>query len=717
MKMILARSGFGNLRLAALLTLVGALMGGEVALGAPQYAVTCDFCHRMPPLDSANALRDARTGAVRGNHQGHAGAGAASCVKCHDGAAANYGSTHRNKAIEMRGNINDSPGQASYSRAFFNQTSVPPDPLGSCFNVNCHFESPSAPWGSAAFVAPADCSRCHAAAPASGNHPLAGSKHASYYGTGTASCQKCHPDHLAEARPFAHATSAGHRGISVRFTTAPNTGGSYSGDGLGFLPSQGKASFGSCAGLYCHSNGAGGAPNVTPSWGASLDCRGCHNSTAASGAVMASGKHQAHLDNAATLGANYSCAACHAATVSADTVLTGVARHVNGFADYSGSKAGKSYNPATGACSTVYCHSDGKGAYRNMALSGWKSSASLECWGCHGADAAPAFSSAAGEPNYANAGPGKLRANSHRAHVSAAGDCVSCHAGSVDGLGRLTGSGHTNGAIDVALSAGAGPAASWSAQSATCSGIACHSDGTSVATGQPAVGSMVWGGSLGCGSCHGNPPAYPSGAPKANSHAAHGFSCDKCHAGTTGEGGSMAGVSRHGNLAYDVVAGAGESFSYTFAASGGSCSDISCHQGGAATWGAVANHEATLGSGYILMGLNNSDHGDDSFGIEKECSQCHYANLATQHLRKCSLCHGGGNPRAMLGGPWNGTCQQGGCHPTFHNEMAPDHNGVYGNSSSACGECHDESTGDWPGSGDNCNRCHDPARTAASVGD
>jgi predicted CxxxxCH...CXXCH cytochrome family protein len=486
------RLGFGNYQAVTVVcsTLL-MLLGATVAQAAPQYVITCDFCHRMPPLDSPSGTRDDDTGAVKGNHQGHAGGSAASCTKCHGDAALGYTTYHRNKAIEIQGNINNSPASGGYSRAFVNQTSVPPDPLGFCSNVNCHFESATAPWGSPRFAAPADCSSCHQMAPTTGSHPVPGSKHGSYYGTGAGSCLKCHPDHAGAVQPFAHATSVAQRGIALSFTTFPNSGGSYSGDGKNFLPSQHKTGYGTCSNLYCHSNGAGGAPNLVPTWGARLDCTGCH-----------------------------------------------------GF-----------------------------------------------------------------------------------------------------------------------------------------------------------------------------PPAYPNGQPKANSHLSHSFSCNVCHAQTTADGTTVSDPSRHVNHAVEVAPGPGVSFSYVSGSPGGFCGNVSCHGGASAAWGSSGGHDAQLGSGDILMfaGVDNTDH-RGNFSIGQNCTLCHYASLVAQHGNNCSLCHSGANPAGSLVGTWNKTCQQGACHPTMHAAMTSDHFGMYWGSSRSCDLCHDQ-VGGFPGSGDNCSRCHSPAFTAAAVGD
>ena len=78
------RLGWSNTRVAACLITLGiALFTGATVQAAPQYDLNCSDCHHMPPLDSANGTRDPYTGAVKGNHQSHAGATAVSCAKCH----------------------------------------------------------------------------------------------------------------------------------------------------------------------------------------------------------------------------------------------------------------------------------------------------------------------------------------------------------------------------------------------------------------------------------------------------------------------------------------------------------------------------------------------------------------------------------------------------------------------------------------------------------
>lgn len=680
-------------------TVIFALILGSAALGrgtaqaAPQYSYGCDYCHQMPPLDATTVEKDADNGAVPGNHQRHASQGRTSCAKCHGTQVGSYLTDHRNGMIELSDSLN-------YSRkpvgGFLNQTSVPPVPLGYCATAYCHTNgkgegkvTPS--WASPPFNAPADCSQCHDVAPNTGSHPVAGSKHAGYFGTDTGSCGKCHADHAAAAKPFAHATSAGQRGIEVRFAG----GGSFTGT--------------QCTNLYCHSNGKG--TYAPPTWGGSLDCSGCHGTATSTGQAQLSGKHQNHVNNAAFLGTNYGCVECHALTVSGNSTIADRTRHDNGTIDVAGSRVG---SVSAGTCSTSYCHSDGKGTQKTVL---WTQAQSLDCTGCHGSDGTPAFASVAGEPNYASAGAGLPRANTHHAHVGAASDCSKCHFATTDGSGKLTGASHTNGAIDVTFNAAvAGASANYNTTTRTCSSVACHSDGTSVATGVAAGGTAVWGTTGGgCSACHGYPPAYPNNAPKANSHPAHAYGCNTCHAGTTADGSTISNPTLHGNGVYNLAPGSGITFSYVFAASGGRCTNVSCHGGVDATWGSSAQgHLATLGSGAILMGFTDAqyDHPTDLAPVE-DCTLCHYANLQTQHAGKCQVCHAGSNPAGNLGAAWNGTCQQGACHPTFHTAMTAEHNGVYNGSSSSCDACHGTDIGGVV----DCRICHDPVFSANSVGD
>lgn len=591
------RLGYAKARLiACLITLGVALFSSATAQAAPQYNLTCVDCHHMPPLDSAGA-RDPATGRVKGNHESHAGATAASCAKCHGNGILTYGSGHRNKLIEVQVNINSSPAVGTYSRVFVNQTSVPPNPLGNCSNVNCHFESPSPQWGNANFVAPTDCSQCHLMAPSTGNHPITGSKHGVYYGTGAGSCQKCHPDHTAEALPFSHATSAANRGIVVHFTASPNSGGTYSGNGLNFLPSQNKTTYGNCSNLYCHSNGNSGAPNTLATWGSTLpaDCTGCHDGNASAVSILGSGTHAKHINNAAyvsgpNLGTNYECARCHSTTVSVgnDRAVTTIANHVDGTKTVAFNNGGTF---GGNACSATLCHAAGKASAPQPAAPVW-GGAALDCKGCHG------VGGSFGEPSYASGGVAADLANSHSAeHMAGPANCVNCHANTTaDGVSIKSGSTvHADGSINVNISAAydlGGASYNATIGIKSCSSTYCHSNGNS---GLP-LQTARWGGSMpaNCSGCHGGDASVTPASSVLDTykHRAHmnnytslgrgnNLKCAECHAKTVSLASNQAisNAANHVNTFKDYSGAKAGSYA------GGAtkvCSNVYCHSSGQA---------------------------------------------------------------------------------------------------------------------------------------
>lgn len=119
----------------------------------------------------------------------------------------------------------------------------------------------------------------------------------------------------------------------------------------------------------------------------------------------------------------------------------------------------------------------------------------------------------------------------------------------------------------------------------TCSGIYCHSDGTSVSTEiVPAFLTPAWTspGPLACNSCHGYPPAYEQDQPKSNEHFKHGHNthpCSDCHYLTTSDGSTITDITKHVNGQYDVNPDptVGNAFVYTWAKSGGTCNNVACH--------------------------------------------------------------------------------------------------------------------------------------------
>src|SRR6185369_9675797 len=153
----------------------------------------------------------------------------------------------------------------------------------------------------------------------------------------------------------------------------------------------------------------------------------------------------------------------------------------------------------------------------------------------------------------------------------------------------------------------------------TCTGLYCHSDGTSVTTGIiPAKTTSAWGsGALACSGCHGNPPAYPSGAPKKNNHGIHAaYSCNKCHYNTTSDGTTITNTANHVNKSYNIDAAAG------------ACSAISCHGTTNAQWGSTSClgcHSVAQGN-RVAVGAQFSANSHHIQGTvtDAKCYQCHW---------------------------------------------------------------------------------------------
>ncbi|WP_298272310.1 CxxxxCH/CxxCH domain-containing protein [Geobacter sp.] len=475
-----------------------------VPQGASEAAIQCYDCHgsRSPvdyrPVDAP--FRNVSSGGMVGSHRTHMEAAAtpSACARCHPGSSS-YTPSHRDGKIKLSANINTSPLAATYRNQSSAFLQTPNSSPGTCSNVNCHFEAETPAWGTAPLAAPGGCATCHGAAPNDGNHPAAsgpGKKHGDYLGTGTGSCGFCHTDHTTEPAPFGHATTAGRRSLTVRFTKAPNSGGTYSGTVTypSYLPSQSTTRNGTCSDLYCHSDGRGGAPFITALWSDSgtMKCYSCHrgqtsDSTEANctsvGGVWDSGKSKCtpYL-NMSSNGHNklvgshwirkYPCYYCHSATTDAAGNIIDTTKHVNGTKDVKMApqwnivgRDEASYDPATKVCSNVYCHSDGTTDPETVRAFPWTAS-KAGCNDCHGHPRGacsntgchdgrmengkewtlPARFGTLGSyafppgqewmeamPMFANQGAGTPRANSHPRHSETNFTCDNCHAATVIG--------------------------------------------------------------------------------------------------------------------------------------------------------------------------------------------------------------------------------------------------------------------------------------------
>ncbi|HBA72483.1 MAG: hypothetical protein A2X85_15955 [Geobacteraceae bacterium GWF2_54_21] len=579
------------------------------------------YCHGMPPRDAArkaNPHFDSRSSAFLGNHAKHLPAAptVANCNVCHTPVAAtNFG--HQNSVINMANSLkgySSATLRAKYDKGvFFNQTSIPNLTNARCSNASCHFEKQTPLWGSAAYVAPADCAACHGAPPAGTTAAPAGGlagSHARHnlYFPGTTNCQKCHANNVT----FTHATSAG-RALKVQgFLRDPlNTleaSATYTGAAINYLPSKsGSQVFGTCNNLYCHSSGqsatgaGAGTAVTTPAWGgAALNCGSCHQNMGPAVNAAATGKHAKHAQTAGIV-----CSVCHGASYTSTSVPTGAGTtHVNksinlawtGLAatpatTYSKTNTFSAGSAAYGSCSNTYCHSTVQNAttganttvtYRTVS---WAAATTLTCASCH-----------------VNMATDVTGTGSHRIHTLATGanlDCVRCHLGYTKTT--TTTATHVNrqielGAAGLTYSQGSGAAHPAANGFGTCSASACHGSAT-----------VTWGGTLWsttdqCGKCHSSStagavtattPFYATSFPvkvtantdpKVGAHTAHiagtdsisaTMVCTTCHGTVTLNSAThMAGST---SFAWSTLATKNGALTPAYSATTGVCSNVYCH--------------------------------------------------------------------------------------------------------------------------------------------
>jgi len=661
-----------KLHLCLFIVIVGCLL--TISVKNVEASIQCYDCHgtSIPvdfrPLDAAT--RDEDSGGFQGNHRTHIAAPATptNCAVCHPGSSS-YTPSHRDGDITLSSRLNNSPLTTLYRNftSAWRQTSSPI--LGSCSNVNCHFETLTPAWGDPPFSTTSQCNKCHGGAVAlSATHAVH-----QRYSTGLmgkfssyAACASCHVNY-ASPPSFSHATSAGKRPITVSV-------GNYNSGSLTYLPSQNHGAFGSCADLYCHSPGNRGTTPFTPpiqaaTWEENLrtDCSGCHKGNYTSFRKMSSGSHAKHV----FLFNRIDCVKCHSGTVNKGLSLKDLSYHVNGAVDisynnsstavngtYNGSVSPVSKTPGTpyGTCTNVYCHSNGQnngGTGITYTQPTWGNSATGRCGQCHEVLASHNFSG------------NEISSGSHSPHLSYnsmtasnAVKCTQCHnwngqpfnPSCTDQCHSSISSKHVNHQIDIMIPSHFGPNARYDGAFtpgngySTCTAVYCHSNGTSVTTGSvPGAVSPSWGsGAMQCNGCHGNKtfpdyrralPLYTSNRPttKANSHLAHGIrelTCSQCHFGVTTDNTSIASKTLHVNRLYNVLKDNSVSFTYTFKTNGSTCASISCHGNTGATWGSAACldcHAVAQGARAAVTGqfASNSHHVQGTI-TNAHCYQCHW---------------------------------------------------------------------------------------------
>ena len=541
---------------------------------------SCTACHGDPPVDESTLVSiEPGTGSVTaGAHARHAITELFPCNYCHSGSVGG-GPTHIDSfRITMGfslfggsylGGTYDGQTTAIYDSSEVN-TSVSNSGSMTCSNIYCHsnVQSVNGTAGPDTYASPmwnalsVACDSCHGQAAESDGQPDSGShsKHAgSNVGEQNYDCSACHSNggdvsenHADNILNLDLANTYGSSAVYSQDDHAPGTGG-----------------YGTCSNVDCHYG------TVTPVWGSALpnaaDCSDCHGSvkgTLTGHGEMTNGKHQQHIANVDTGLATFDCGRCHSETVTTgdNKTITGV-RHANLSKDVYYDTLNPSASVNT--CTTVYCHSDGKGGYNDQVLAtAWESGEAIGCDGCHGDT-----SSHSGEPDYANTGPGTEYANDHDTH-SETSICFYCHfMTTMDGVSIVAGSEkHINRAKEVEVhpifngqcsdtsfynefdcQANGGTwtpqVFSYDDQTKTCSNVICH------------PGSVQWGDDPAnvtavCGVCHETPPLNSVGQPHTihfgignegyipdvygehnvgATETSYGFYCGFCHPWSTEE--------------------------------------------------------------------------------------------------------------------------------------------------------------------------------------
>lgn len=489
----------------------------------------CGSCHGYPPVDTDSLVwaPPGPTGStVAGSHATHATEQGYLCGSCHNGAAGS-GPTHASGQVSlgfslfegaMTGGSYDGQAAVTYESTEPG-TTITNNGSTTCSNVYCHGQlADGTVWGGGADVTPewggtVNCLSCHGGA---GLTTGLAANHGTHTDADTYvfDCERCHSD-----------TVEGSQTIKDRTVHADGVKDvAFAGNG------EHDAGTGTCSSTDCHSDGTGGAPNTPVSWGddGPLGCVGCHDGRTHDATEIGTNGH------ARLVGSDwvreYPCQFCHAATTDVAGEIVDYAKHVNGAVDVvmpeEWSIPGSpdpSYDPETGVCSNVYCHSDGTTVTPNVRDFAWDEGRT-SCNSCHGHPTGACEEChddgrtgwAAGEewkaamPMYPNGGPGSDLANTHERHLATDFTCDDCHAltiengsctdchvdaipgGSMDELNHINADYHVNHTKDVQFLEGG----SYDPVTKTCSNTACH-------TGS----APTWGDSVNdavvCFSCHG----------------------------------------------------------------------------------------------------------------------------------------------------------------------------------------------------------------------
>jgi predicted CxxxxCH...CXXCH cytochrome family protein len=728
--------------------------------GAPGKAPLTGGTNQAPNWDGVNQNAcgnchgtTAAAPPTMGSHQKHAGAATGysqSCDYCHPAIDISHVQGSVRWALQTANPLVG--GAATYRDQASGATGelAPSDAYGQCANLYCHGNG-TPTWGASL---PADCTGCH------GNDefsaaPMQKNAHKAHVFNRSASfdhfdfkCQECHNGTVdATNRGVTNRTLHVNGSRDISWGATATKAGIQGYDGTGS----------SCATTYCHSNGRGGAPYVTPaSWSTVADategtftCNSCHGGFAGQANPMSTDRHTNHITTnpaGAVLHKGIACDKCHDMTVGPDgqSIDHADGLHINKsfnvtfakFANRSGN-----YLSGTRTCQNTYCH--------GRSNPSWNTATVTACGACHRASNTTnqGLSSAHRKhyntttlPNsYTNEG----WTNVNRSASANVFMCGTCHA--VDpAVSHVNGPAMINGAAaEVIINlpftipparqypAGGVPVvtrgttvvadgANYFYSMQTSCAVYCHSNGR----GGAPVNVMNWDASTTtCGNCHNKSgDASPTWSGAHTKHLTSTVStaatCNACHAATASGNNALISNRRdtHPNGFINITAGglAGGAMRWT----GTNCSNAYCHynkvtpawEGGSLAGACDGCHGGTAASATPMNKMGHKAHVNNTSthfnGFNFKCNECHNSVVNSSNAIISTTLHVNGSstvvwgPTSTGGGAYNaGACATIYCHSDGRGNYKPPTNwrtiadGTEG--TIGCDYCHKGVTGDF----------------------
>ncbi|MDD2735491.1 MAG: CxxxxCH/CxxCH domain-containing protein [Desulfuromonadaceae bacterium] len=439
-----------------------------------------------------------------------------------------------------------------------------------------------------------------------------------------------------------------------------------------------------------------------------------------------------HASHAGGTQYNFSCSECHAGnTHNSGSTYTDVFKSTVGII------AGTSAIYASPTCSSVYCHSSGRGTYKGgintVAWGNNKGSIigqTSECTTCHDTS------------TYSTSHDKHITANSY--------GCVTCHAATVSantvllGAAKLAGGAHVNGAKDVTFS-GIAPAIGTS-----CATVWCHGGNTPlIPQNSPVRTAPVWGtpfpttstlgsggpagtsGSGYCAQCHGYPPLTASHTGKTAA------TCVGCHSHINSDALTFSDKTKHINGTIDASGG------HVFPYSG----SLHLSAAGTTPWSSCTGcHSNTAGSYPVAAGTAPNCQACHIGGLKapsgtSSCYDCHgatatnglptgtsFPNIAGSHAvhaavtSACTTCHNGGGNGVVTHGSSNRTAATAASVTVAFTGQGASPAWTLATNTCSATYCHGQGAPTWgattaapvngfPYSATQCEKCHGSAAT------